>query len=237
MTTERKPVYLLAGGRGRNRQTPDPIIQKALKESGKERPSVAYVGTASGDDRSFFDFIIRMFGECGASKVTHALIVPKDADLKKARAIIESADIVYVSGGDVERGMRALIEKDMVDFLSELYRQGKPFFGISAGSIMLAQEWVRWRDPEDDATAELFPCLGIAPVICDTHDEEGGWEELQAALALKEDGTRGYGLVSSTAIKVFPDGKVEALGGAIHQFVRSGDRVKRAQDLLPGTAT
>ncbi len=234
MTTNRKPVYLLAGGRGRNRQTPDPLIKIALKESGKELPSVAYLGTASGDDRSFFDFLVRMFSECGAGKVTHALIVPKDADLKKVMSIIESADIVYISGGDVERGMRALVEKDMVNFLSELYRQGKPFFGISAGSIMLAREWVRWRDPEDDATAELFPCLGIAPVLCDTHDEEAGWEELQAALALKEDGAKGYGLVSSTAIKIFPDGRVEALGGAIHQFVRSGGGVKRVEDILPG---
>jgi peptidase E len=237
MATNLKPVYLLAGGRGRNRQTPDPLIRIALKESGKERPSVAYIGTASSDDTSFFEMLVRMFDACGAGEVTHAFITPKDADLKKAMTIIESADIVYVSGGDVERGMRALVEKDMVGFLLELYRQGKPFFGISAGSIMLAREWVRWRDPEDDATAELFPCLGIAPIICDTHDEEAGWEELQAALALKEDSTRGYGLVSSTAIKVLPDGKVEALGGAIHQFVRSGDKVKRAPDILPGTAT
>ena len=235
MTTDMKPVYLMAGGRGRNRQSPDPLIEIALRESGKERPSVAYIGTASGDDTSFFEMLVRMFDACGAGKVTHAPIVPKDADLKKARAIIEAADTVYVSGGDVERGMRALIEKDMVNFLAELYRQGKPFFGISAGSIMLANEWVRWRDPEDDATAELFPCLGIAPVICDTHDEAAGWEELQAALALKEDGAKGYGLVSSSAIKVFPDGRVEALGGAIHQFVRISGKVKRAPDILPAT--
>jgi peptidase E len=236
MTTDIKPVYLLAGGRGRNSQTPNPLIQSALKESGKERPSVAYVGTASGDDRSFFGRIIQMFGECGAGEVTHALLVPKDADLEEARAIIKAADIVYISGGDVERGMRALMEKDMVDFLAELYRQGKPFFGISAGSIMLAREWVRWRDPNDDATAELFPCLDIAPIICDTHDEEAGWEELQAALALKEDGAKGYGLVSSTAIKVFPDGRAEALGGAVHQFVRIGGRVKRVEDLMPSNS-
>jgi peptidase E len=233
MTANMKPVFLLAGGRGRSRQTPDPLIQTALKESGKEAPSVAYIGTASGDDRSFFDFLVRSFSECGASSVTHALIVPKDADLKEARRILKSADVVYVSGGDVERGIRALVEKDMVKFLYELYQQGIPFFGISAGSIMLAREWIRWRDPEDDATAELFPCLGIAPVICDTHDEAADWEELKAALALKEDGARGYGLVSSTAIKVFADGKVEALGGAVHQLVRSGGKVIREPDLLP----
>lgn len=233
METELKPVYLLAGGRGRNRQSPDPLIQTALRECGKESPSVAYIGTASGDDNSFFEMLVRMFNACGAGKVTHAFIAPKDADLKKARAIIETADIVYVSGGDVERGMRALIEKGMADFLVEIYRQGKPFFGISAGSIMLADEWVRWPDPEDDDTAELFPCLGIAPVICDTHDEEADWEELKAALALKKDGAKGYGLVSSTAVKVFPDGRVEALGGNIHRFVHDGGKIKRIQDLRP----
>jgi peptidase E len=233
MTTDMKPVYLLAGGRARNNQTPNPLIQIALKEAGKERPSLAYIGTASGDDRSFFDRITQMFGECGAGKVTHALIVPKEANLKEARAVIQAADIVYVSGGDVERGMRTLIEKGMVEFLVELYQQGKPFFGISAGSLMLAREWVRWRDPEDDSTAELFPCLGIAPVICDAHDEAADWEELRAALALKEEGAKGYGLVSSSAIKVFPDGQVEALGEAIHCFKRSKSGVERMPDLLP----
>ena len=233
MTTNLKPVYLLAGGRGRSRQTPDPSIAMALGESGKALPNVAYIGTASGDDTSFFEFLVRAFNQSGAGKVIHALIAAKDADLKKAKKIIESADIVYVSGGDVERGMKSLIEKDMAGFLKEIYLQGKPFFGISAGSIMLANEWVRWRNPEDDSTAELFPCLGIAPIICDTHDEEAGWEELRAALALKEEGHVGYGLVSGTAVKVFPDGRVEALGGAIHCFKRSRSGVERIPDLLP----
>jgi peptidase E len=233
MSNQRKPVYLLAGGRGRNRQMPDPLIQVALKETGKEMPTVAYVGTASGDDTSFFEMLVRMFIASGAGKVNHALIAPKDADIDKARAIIESSDIVYVSGGDVERGMRILVEKNMVDFLVGLYQSGKPFFGLSAGSIMLAQEWVCWSDPDDDSTAELFPCLGIAPIICDTHDEEGGWEELKAALGLKPEGAIGYGLASATAAKVLPSGRVDALGGAIHRFTRIHNEIIRVADLLP----
>ena len=146
---------------------------------------------------------------------------------------MEAADIIYVSGGDVEWGMQVLAEKGMTDFIMRLFRQGKPFFGLSAGSIILAQEWVRWRDPDDDSTAELFPCLGCAPVLCDTHDEEGGWEELRAALKLKEDGAVGYGIASGTAIKVYPDGKVEAAGEAVHRYLRRGAEVKRIPDLTP----
>ena len=87
-------------------------------------------------------------------------MAPEEADLKKASNILESADIIFVSGGDVEAGMDVLQEKNMMSFFNELYRQGKPFFGISAGAIMLADRWIRWPDPDDDDSAELFPCLG-----------------------------------------------------------------------------
>ena len=230
---DKKPVYLLAGGRSRDRRTTDPLIQEVFKESAKVSPTIAYVGTANGDNEDFFNRMAEMYKEAGAYRVNHALISPDTADLKKAKDVLESADIVFISGGDVDRGMRVLLEKNMIDFLSALYQQGKPFFGSSAGAIMLAKEWVRWRDPEDNTSAELFPCLDFAPVICDCHDEESGWQELRTALRLKEDNAIGYGLVTGMAIRVFPDSRIEALGGAIHQYIRHGKRVDRAPDILP----
>ncbi len=233
MMSCKKPVYLLAGGRPSSRQTLDPLIQAVFRESGTASPIVAYVGTANDDSEDFFNRIAGILGEMGAYQVNHALISSRRANLKKAQDILQSAEIVFISGGDVDRGMQVLEEKHMTDFLFELYEQGKLFFGLSAGSIMLAREWVRWRDPEDDATAELFPCLGLAPVICDTHDEQDDWQELKTVLKLEQDNVKGYGIVSGTAIKVSPDGKVEALGGAIHQYIRYGGRVERNSDILP----
>ncbi len=233
MTPDIKPVFLLAGGRHRASRKPDPLLQAVFREYGIPSPTIAYSGTASGDDRSFFNFIAASFIDAGADKVTHAVIAPEGADIKKARAILKSADIIFVSGGDVEAGIEILREKDMIGFLTDLYRQGKPLFGISAGAIMLAKKWVRWTDPEDDNSAELFPCLDFAPIICDTHDEQGGWEELQAAIMLEKEGGRGYGLASGSAIKVFPDGRVEGLGGTVYQYLRRRDRVERIDDILP----
>jgi dipeptidase E len=232
MTNSMKPIYLLAGGRPGRRRTPD-LIRAVFGESGIVAPKLAYVGTASDDDGWFFNFITKELMRAGAGRVNHALIAPPQADLKKAQKIIASADIVFISGGDVERGMEVLREKGMVDFLLQLYRQGKPFLGVSAGSIMLAREWVRWRDPEDDATAEIFPCLGLAPVICDTHAEEDDWQELKVLLALEPENVKGYGIPSGAAIKVFPNGEVEALGGAASQYIRRGGRVERLTDILP----
>jgi peptidase E len=227
------PVYLLAGGRPRNGQAFNPLLQAVFQESGKEHPTVAYVGAASEENKAFYLMMAAMLKGVGAGKIRHAVLASPKADIKKAREILESADIVYISGGDVEQGMQVVQEKNVAEYLVGLYKQGKPFFGVSAGSIMLAKEWIRWRDPDDDATAEIFPCLGLAPVICDTHGEQDRWEELQALLALEKDGTTGYGIVSGTAIKVFPDGKIEALGGAIHQYTKHNGKVERIGDVVP----
>ena len=233
MTSNVKPVYLIAGGRRSRRKGPDPLLETVFKGFGIKNPAVAYTGTASGDDKDFFGFISSSFTEAGAAKVTHAVIAPDGADLKKAQKILETADIIFVSGGDVEIGMEVLQQKNMLDFFNGLYQQGKPFFGISAGAIMLAKKWVRWPDPDNDDSAELFPCLDYAPIICDTHDEKEGWEELQAALKLEKKGVKGYGLASGSGVKVMPDGKVETLGGTVFQYVRGEKKVERLDDLLP----
>jgi peptidase E len=228
-----KPVYLLAGGRPRNPASFNPLFQAVFDESGKISPTIAYVGAASDDSKAFFLMMAAALKGAGVGKVRLAALASKKADVNKAKDTLESSDIVYVSGGDVEHGMRVLADKNLTDFLIGLYKQGKPFFGISAGSIMLAKEWIRWTNPDDDNTAEIFPCLGIAPVLCDTHGEADGWEELQALLKLEKDGTVGYGIVSGTAIKVFPDGKIGALAGAIHQYQKRNGKVERLGDILP----
>lgn len=230
---EIKPVYLLGGGWSTNRRANDLLVREAFRGSGKRSPSIGYVGAASNDREDFFNRLAGMLRENGAGEVKHALLASDNADISKAKTILKKSDIIYISGGDVDTGMQILIKRKMVNFLAELYREGKPFFGLSAGSIMLAKEWVRWRDPDDDTTAEIFPCMEFVPVLCDTHDEEGGWEELKTLLMLEKDGAAGYGIATGTALRVFPDGRVEALGGAVHRYVRQGGQVKLFLDMMP----
>jgi cyanophycinase-like exopeptidase len=230
---EIKPVYLLGGGWSANRRANDLLVREAFRESGKESPSIGYVGAASDDDEGFFNRLAGMFRENGAGEVTHALLAADNADLSRAKTILRHSDMIYISGGDVDKGIQILKERKMINFLAGLYREGKPFLGLSAGSIMLAKEWVRWRDPDDNATAEIFPCMAFAPVLCDTHDEQGGWEELKRLLMLEKDGAVGYGIATGTALRVFPDGRAEALGGVVHRYVRRGGSVKRISALMP----
>jgi hypothetical protein len=225
------PVYLMAGGRGARREDGDPTLKRILASIGVKHPSLAYVGAASGDNKAFFAGLTAYLKLCGAGKVTFAPLVSKRANVDKTRAILQAADMVYMSGGDVDAGMQVLEERQILPFLRELHAAGKPFFGISAGSIMLAREWVRWRDPHDDASAEIFPCMDLAAVLCDTHGEADGWEELQALLKLEPEGTRGYGIPSGGSLCVYPDGAIEALGVPTHCYAHQDGQVVRVADL------
>ena len=194
-------------------------------------PSVAYIGAASHDDRSFFSMNEYSMQACGARQVLFAPMVSEWVKMERTRAILEAADMVFISGGDVEAGMKVLERRKILPLLRDLYQGGKPFFGLSAGSIMLAQQWVRWEDPDDDATANLFPCMGLAPLLCDTHSEGDHWVELKALLRLSPAGIVGYGMPSGSGLCVHPDGTLETIGEPVQCFTRKGNKIVRAPDL------
>jgi peptidase E len=228
-----KPVYLLAGGRGGDRKKMTTLIRSILLESGKKSPKIAYLGAATDDNLIFYKMMTSPLLAEGAGQVNRVVLASKKADIQKAKALLEVADVIYFGGGDVERGMQVLEEKNMVGFMQELARRDKLILGVSAGSIMLAKEWVRWRDPDDDNSVEIFPCLNIAPVVCDTHAEEDDWQELKTLLKIAPADMTGYGIPSGAAIKVFPNGTVEALGGTVCRFSRHGKTVSRDPAILP----
>jgi peptidase E len=236
MPAECKPVILIAGGRRSvARRGPDPLIQEALQFSAIAKPSIAYVGAASGDSPIFRAMIGKMLRKAGAGEIRPAPLCSSRSDPQKAMRVIEDCPVVFVSGGDVEEGMRVLEEKEMIEFLRDQYQKGKLFIGASAGSIMLAKNWVRWMDSEVESSAELFPCLGIARIHCDTHDEDD-WEELQALARLVPDGSICYGIPAGAALATYLDGSIRALGEEVHRFMRKNGKVVRIENLKIGSA-
>jgi peptidase E len=227
------PIYLLAGGPGSRRSQRDPILARAIANCGVAQPSIAYIGAASSDDQSFFKMVSGYVQGCGAGDVRLAPLVGGRIKLDKTRSILEMADAIFVSGGDVEEGMEAIKERRILPFLCDLFAGGKPFIGLSAGSIMLARQWIVWDDPNDDATSSTFPCMGLAQILCDTHSENEDWEELRALLLLNPERESGYGIPAGAGLCVHPDGALEALGAPVNCYVKIAGAVKRSEDLQP----
>lgn len=233
MKTTPSPLYLLAGGPGHRRTGPDPLLQSVFAETGKPSPTIAYVGVASEDNPDFFTWLAKLFQVSGAGEVTLAAMAASRDDITAATKVIQAADLVFVSGGDVEAGMALLHQRKMLPLLSRLYKSGKPFFGLSAGSIMLARAWIRWEDPDDDDTAESFNCLNFAPILCDMHAEEDDWVELKSLLNITRRPTIGYGLPSGSGLRLGPGRSITALGRPVVRFKRKTGGVTPLSPLQP----
>ena len=187
----------------------------------KKTPAVAYIGTASDDNKDFFLMLKQRIMAAGAGSVT-LVPIARQFDPDKTKDILLVSDIVFISGGDVEMGMKYLRKRKLINFFRELYNNGKVFCGVSAGAIMLCRNWMHWRDPDDDDTAELLDCLGFAPLLCDVHAEEDDWVEMKRLLGFFPQGTLGYGIPAEGALRVAPNGKVTSIGSAPIRFIKKG---------------
>ncbi len=227
------PLFLLAGRPKAmpEGKRPDPLLQQVMANCRKSHPSIAYLGSASEDNRDFFRMISLWLKHAGAGEVFLARTAGARVGMGETLDILNSADAILVSGGDVEEGMRVLGEKNLIPVLRARYGHGTVFVGLSAGSIMLCRQWVRWRDPSDDSTAELFACMGFAPVLCDTHGEAENWAELRALLRLAAPGEVGYGIPCGAGLCVTPRGRLLAMGEPVHRFTMREGTVARIADL------
>lgn len=222
-------AYLLAGAGPKTGPKSFRYHADLVRELGKKIPVIAYVGAASGDSLVFEEMIsTAMFGL--RSKVHSIKLTKKATKTSDVKSVLEGCDVVFVSGGDVDHGMKAIHDRDLAPFFKKLAAKGTWFEGISAGSIMLGEHWVRFHDEHDDDSAEVFDCMGIVPYSFDAHDEPDWGELLALAKKLPTDRIV-YGLPSATC--AVWDGRIlTARGGAIAR-VKCGPKPKRLVDLEP----
>jgi len=215
------PALLMAGGRGTDSLKMSDLMAEVLREI--SRPQVVYIGTANDDNWPFFLMLKSQIIKAGASTVKMLKLARAKVDLTAARKALTAADVIFISGGEVEDGMVWLKRHGLVELLRELYAAGKPFIGVSAGTIMLGRYWVHWDVEGDDSTASLFDCLGISPLTYDTHSEGEDWVELKCALRLMGEGAQGFALPSGCAVRTTSQGDLVNLDPNHHYQVFQND--------------
>ena len=218
------PAILVAGGRPRDPAAMARMMSHAFR--GLQKPVVAYIGTANGDNPAFFLMMKSMLKSAGAGKIVFVHLAKKNPDLVAARNTLSAADVIFLSGGEVEDGMNWLKKHELVGFLKDLYGKGKRFLGVSAGVIMMGMHWVHWDIEGDDSTSKLFDCLAFTPVLFDTHGEDEDWVELKAALKLLGPGSRAYGLPGGSMISADSRGNLVNLSKEYLVFVNEGGRIR-----------
>lgn len=141
------------------------IDKKIIELTGKEHPTMVFIGAASGDNPPYFTAIQNHFeGRLGIKTINLKLTEKPGKD--KIQETITQADIIYIGGGNVTKLLKALHDTGADKMLLDAYNRGIIMSGNSAGGCV----WFEYYDNDEDAdfdgtfdTLKTKPALGLVP--------------------------------------------------------------------------
>lgn len=121
-------------GTGPYRARRGPIINHALRLTGKANPRFCYLATAGGDDAKEILAVYGAFAGADDATVSHLELfaMPNVPDPRKH---LLSQDVIWVGGGSVANLLAVWRAHGLDDVFREAWEQGIVLAGVSAGSI------------------------------------------------------------------------------------------------------
>lgn len=229
---------LIAGQAGSRDFGTRPYLEEAVALTGDEAPLALYIGAANGDDAKFGTKLCDLVAAAGAKDVLWPKLAQGGGAAVTVREALERVQLVFIGGGDVEAGMHVLERAQLVADIRSAAARGVVFAGMSAGSIMLGERWIRWPRPDaGDDEAETFECLGLAPCSLDCHGEGDGWTEARSFAAVRarelKRKAKAHGVPSGAALIAASEGKMHARGEPVPVFVALPRGVATIERRLP----
>jgi dipeptidase E len=112
-----------------------PIDKKIVSLSRKKSPTVLFIPTASGDSEEYIRNFIKLYKDKLGCKVSVLRLFKKRPTKREREVLIDSADIIYVGGGNTLRMMKLWRRLGIDRLLVKAYEEGKIMAGLSAGAI------------------------------------------------------------------------------------------------------
>lgn len=111
------------------------IDKEMIRLSGKKKPKLLFIPTASSDAQGYIDLVNNYFGEKLGAKVSSLLLIKNKYSNQELKDIILSADIIYVGGGNTLKMMKIWRKFGVDRLLIGAYKKGVVMSGLSAGAI------------------------------------------------------------------------------------------------------
>jgi dipeptidase E len=121
-----------------------PIDKEILKLTGKTKPKLLFIPTASYDSPEYLKVIKEHFLDIGCGEVAALNLSDKSLTKGQIENRILSSDAIYVGGGNTLRLMTIWRRMDVDKMLKKAYNKGIVLSGLSAGSIC----WFRFGNSD-----------------------------------------------------------------------------------------
>jgi dipeptidase E len=129
----RQGQIIALGGGGFSMEPENPALDSyTLACTRKLRPRVCFLPTASGDAESY---IARFFAAFPPDRARADVLRMFDRERRTPRKIIESADVIYVGGGNTVNAMTLWRYHGVDEYLRRFWEAGGVLTGLSAGMI------------------------------------------------------------------------------------------------------
>ena len=127
-----KPQIIAIGGGSFTVEPDNPRLERyVLAQTGKKRPKVCFLGTATGDADTYVAKFYSAFTRLDC-RPTHIPLFARTPDLRKE---LLSQDVIYVGGGNTKSMLAVWREWGIPAILREAWRRGIVLTGVSAGAI------------------------------------------------------------------------------------------------------
>jgi len=163
----------------------DRLNQYIVSLTGKAKPRLLFIPTASHDASGYVEVVRDRFGALGCDVEALCLYTQAYGE-GEIESLILGADIVYVGGGDTVRMMEKWAETGVYAALKEAYRRGVVLSGLSAGSIC----WFVFGHSDSESFVNQGQWdyvraygLGLIPAAHCPHYNEEGRESFDAVMA------------------------------------------------------
>lgn len=207
-------LMLIGGGEvGRGSTTYETleIDKEIVKMTGKDNPTLLFVGLASSFSDSYYDIIKKNFKELGCTPIylkKNNLIHNPDLVKEKFR----DADIIYVGGGDTLKLLEKIDEYNLKPLFDEALNNNTVLAGISAGAILFSNKGYSdayiLRDEKD--TYEFIKGFKYIDINITPHYHSDSNKTLQLEKYLKNHNDEVYGLENGTALEII-DNKISVI--------------------------
>jgi cyanophycinase len=212
-----KPLYLLAdsqlffwksGG--------DSLAERIRADLDSGKPRAAYIGASNGDQPEFYALFE---GAMESMEISDCRLVPSQPS-REDTAFLEDADLIVLSGGDVERGWQVFEQNGLKELLPRLRYDGAILMGVSAGAVQLGLGHL-----SNAAQPKPFDMFRFAPFYIGAHDEGNDWFDLRALVNLSQSDARAIGLPAGGGAVYYSDGTLEPLRKPLVEIVKEDAKI------------
>jgi len=209
---------IIAMGGGGFSMEPDNLAldRYVLAQTGKQRPKICFVPTASGDSPVYIDSFYAAFRTLDCEPTHLSLFRGETPEIA---SFLLSQDAIYVGGGNT-RNMLVIWKEWGVDrILRQAWEQGIVLAGISAGSLCWFEEGVTDSIP---GSLNALTCMGFLPGSnCPHYDGEADRRPSYHRLLANGDLRAGWACDDGVALHY--------VGTELHQIISSRPEAKAYQ--------